>query len=349
MCKINNLHIEELEKALQLSTLKIDRDSCKKEYDEAVEMVSGTGISNVKDLQDNLSTLKEREEQLQLLRSEEDNALTEIAASIDEFVKLRLTLSGEREKVAAENSGGNLFISIAPLAHRMRWKLNLQKEFGKENIFDAYFDILCDYIFDKEDKDNDNLKKYLLFLLISKDGQINSILEPPISEPRFLKLWVDKQEKGTLNSLIKVLPEDLISIKLVEGNIETDINEGSPGQKCAAILAFILNNGKRPLIIDQPEDDLDNSLIYNLIVSSIRQKKTSRQIIIITHNPNIPVLGDAEGIVILERDKNGKVCHREGKKIGCLEETLIRDGICEIMEGGKDAFRKREEKYQYNN
>lgn len=349
LCKTNNIHMEKLENALQQSTLAIDRDTCKTEYDEAVEMVRGTGISNVKELQDKLSTLKEREEQLQLLKSEQDKVHTEIVATIDEFIELRLALSEERHKVAEENSSGKLLISIAPLAHKMRWKLNLQKEFGKENIFDAYFDTLCDYIFDETDTGYDNLKNYLLFLLISKDGQINSLLETPISESRFVRLWADKQEKGTLNSLIKILPEDLISIKLVEGTEEIDINEGSPGQKCAAILAFILNNGKRPLIIDQPEDDLDNSLIYNLIVSSIRQMKTSRQIVIITHNPNIPVLGDAEGIIILERDINGKVCFREGKKTGCLEEALIRDGICEIMEGGKDAFKRREEKYQYNN
>ena len=132
----------------------------------------------------------------------------------------------------------------------------------------------------------------------------------------------------------------------INGN-EIDINEGSPGQKCAAILAFILNSGENPLIIDQPEDDLDNSLIYSLVVRSIREMKKKRQIIIVTHNPNIPVLGDAEGIIILERNSEGKVSFRKDKKAGCIEEIEIRKGICEIMEGGPDAFRKREKKYMY--
>lgn len=145
--------------------------------------------------------------------------------------------------------------------------------------------------------------------------------------------------------MINVIPEDKVDISLVENGNVTDINEGSPGQKCAALLAFILNSGDNPLIIDQPEDDLDNSLIYNLVVKSIRKIKNRRQIIIVTHNPNIPVLGDAEGIIILERNSEGKVVFRENKKAGCIEEKVIRQGICNIMEGGEDAFRKREAKY----
>lgn len=165
---------------------------------------------------------------------------------------------------------------------------------------------------------------------------------------RFAKLWTDKYNNDTLSSMIKVLPEDKLQIKIIDENGEIDINEGSPGQKSAAILAFILNSGENPLIIDQPEDDLDNSLIYSLVVKSIRKMKSKRQIIIVTHNPNIPVLGDAEGIIVLERNNQGKVTFRKGKKAGCIEEKLIREGICEIMEGGEDAFRKRERKYQYN-
>ena len=143
------------------------------------------------------------------------------------------------------------------------------------------------------------------------------------------------------------MPEDNVDIKITENGLETDINEGSPGQKCAALLAFILNSGDNPLVIDQPEDDLDNSLIYNLVVKSIREIKKKRQIIIVTHNPNIPVLGDAEGILILERNAQGKVVFRKNKKAGCIEEKEIRNGICEIMEGGEEAFKKREAKYMY--
>lgn len=108
-------------------------------------------------------------------------------------------------------------------------------------------------------------------------------------------------------------------------------------------MAFILSSGENPLIIDQLEDDLDNSLIYSLVVKSIRKIKNRRQIIKVTHNPNIPVLGDAEGIIILERNSDGKVAFRNSKKTGCIEEKLIRDGICDIMEGARGHL-KRENK-----
>ena len=74
------------------------------------------------------------------------------------------------------------------------------------------------------------------------------------------------------------------------------------------------------------------------------QKNWKRQIIIVTHNPNIPVLGDSEGILILDRDSFGKVTFRKNKKAGCIEEQVIKEGICEIMEGGEAAFKKKRRK-----
>lgn len=196
------------------------------------------------------------------------------------------------------------------------------------------------------DNNWEQYKAFLKFMLITDSGNIEELLGCS-TDARFAKLWMDKYKNDTLSSIVKVLPEDKLQIKIIDENREMDINEGSPGQKSAAILAFILNSGENPLIIDQPEDDLDNSLIYSLVVKSIRKMKSKRQIIIVTHNPNIPVLGDAEGIIVLERNNQGKVTFRKNKKAGCIEEKLIREGICEIMEGGEDAFRKREQKYQY--
>ena len=160
-----------------------------------------------------------------------------------------------------------------------------------------------------------------------------------------MKMWQGKAQEKTLNSLLTIWPEDKVSIKIVNNGETLAINDGSPGQKSAAILAFVMNQGNNPLIIDQPEDDLDNSLIRELVVDSIRRMKLSRQIIIVTHNPNIPVIGDAEGIIMLDRSASGKVILREGKKTGCIEEPTVKKGICDIMEGGIEAFKWREKKY----
>ncbi|ETR69830.1 MAG: PHP family phosphoesterase fused to chromosome segregation ATPase [Candidatus Magnetoglobus multicellularis str. Araruama] len=136
-------------------------------------------------------------------------------------------------------------------------------------------------------------------------------------------------------------PEDLLRVKYAKDtknkkfeNLEAG---GSDGQKAAAILAFLLSYGDDPLIIDQPEDDLDNSLIYDLIVSQIHCNKDRRQVIIVSHNPNIVVNGDAELVHILNV-KNGQT---QINQQGGLGEPEIRKSICQIMEGGRDAFEKR--------
>ncbi|MCB1768177.1 MAG: histidinol phosphatase [Candidatus Competibacteraceae bacterium] len=135
-------------------------------------------------------------------------------------------------------------------------------------------------------------------------------------------------------------PEDMLRVKYSKnpssGKFE-DLEKGSAGQKAAAILAFLLSHGNEPLIVDQPEDDLDNALIYDLIVKQIHENKNRRQLIIVTHNPNIVVNGDSELVHVLKYE-NGQV---QIDQQGGLEESSIRESICTIMEGGRQAFDKR--------
>ena len=147
-------------------------------------------------------------------------------------------------------------------------------------------------------------------------------------------------QPSIIDSLDVWWPEDLLKVKYskdpMSGKFD-DLEKGSAGQKAAAILAFLLSYGQEPLIIDQPEDDLDNALIYNLIVNQIHENKNRRQLIIVTHNPNIVVNGDAELVHVL-KFHNGQVqpCQEGG-----LQEEKIRESICVIMEGGQEAFDKR--------
>jgi energy-coupling factor transporter ATP-binding protein EcfA2/predicted metal-dependent phosphoesterase TrpH len=135
-------------------------------------------------------------------------------------------------------------------------------------------------------------------------------------------------------------PEDSLN---VEYSPSTDrqafrpIHEGSPGQKTAALLAFLLSYGDEPLILDQPEDDLDNHLIYDLIVTQLREVKRRRQVLVVTHNANIVVNGDAEYVVALTTKGGQSQVEAEG----CLQEMTVRDAICDVMEGGEKAFKQR--------
>ena len=124
---------------------------------------------------------------------------------------------------------------------------------------------------------------------------------------------------------------------LKDGRSFKPIKQASPSQKTAALLAFILSYGNEPLILDQPEDDLDNHLIYDLIVTQLREIKQERQVLIVTHNANIVVNADAENVVALDV-KSGQTCIVAQ---GSLQDSSIRDEICRVLEGGKYAFDQR--------
>ena len=115
------------------------------------------------------------------------------------------------------------------------------------------------------------------------------------------------------------------------------IRRASAGQKSAAVLAFILSYGDEPLILDQPEDDLDNHLIYHLIVKELTRTKRNRQVIVVTHNPNIVVNGDAE-LVNAMQFSSGQIVRTQS---GCLQDAGVREEVCEVMEGGREAFDRR--------
>lgn len=333
------------EKSYKSSEIYAKREEIHKEYELALEKIKSTGGEDINTIQDQLQKNRQRYNDLLILQGEQENLKKKVEEGITIFVDKRLELSKKRQMVIDGLKFENISIKVIPFGHLMRWKANIQREFGKEGIFDNDFQTLVQKIIPSNDN-WENYKSFLKFLLLTDSGNIGELFDFA-TDARFAKLWKEKYSNDTLSSLAKVFPEDKLQIKIINDKEEIDINEGSPGQKSVAILAFILNSGETPLIIDQPEDDLDNSLIYSLVVKSIRKMKSKRQIIIVTHNPNIPVLGDAEGIVILERNNEGKVTFRKNKKAGCIEEKIIREGICEIMEGGEDAFRKREQKYQY--
>ena len=141
----------------------------------------------------------------------------------------------------------------------------------------------------------------------------------------------------------------------------------SPGKRSFVVLKLLLDfsDKKCPILIDQPEDNLDNRAIYNELVKYIREKKKERQIILVTHNPNIVVGADSEEVIVA--NQNGKNAPNDkGLKFqyvyGSLEHSMqrnsdeslpilyrcgIREHVCDILEGGENAFRDREYKYGF--
>jgi hypothetical protein len=133
----------------------------------------------------------------------------------------------------------------------------------------------------------------------------------------------------------------LIVSKTIRGQakpVMRDFSRLSLGQKQSVLLALMLSaDSNLPLIIDQPEDHLDSEFIYTTLVPVLRRAKERRQVIIVTHNANIAVLGDAEQIIVLKsQDDKGMIVSR-----GSIDHPETRQYACDILEGSTEAFTRR--------
>lgn len=132
--------------------------------------------------------------------------------------------------------------------------------------------------------------------------------------------------------------EDGASVKFVQ----RDFSQLSLGQQQSVLLALILSSdSKRPLIIDQPEDNLDSEFIFHTFVPVLRRAKERRQVIIVTHNANISVLGDAEQLIVFKSNSD----HSKIVARGSIDDSGARDAACKILEGAREAFTRRAKIY----
>lgn len=194
--------------------------------------------------------------------------------------------------------------------------------------------------------------------------EVKKAFENIVQDKFVLKKY--KEKKECVKALFKDDFFDYWELKV--GNDE--MANMSPGKANLVILKLLieLSEANSPILIDQPEDNLDNRSIYNDLVQFIRRRKEDRQMIIVSHNPNVVVATDSENIIIAnqkDQDKdrdnldyrfeyvNGaientfKLDKEEAKEVGILKSMGIREHITDLLEGGEEAFKKREEKYGF--
>lgn len=125
-----------------------------------------------------------------------------------------------------------------------------------------------------------------------------------------------------------------------------NLNELSPGERGIVLLIFylLIDKDTKPLIIDQPEENLDNQTIYKMLVVAIKEGKKRRQVFIVTHNPNLAVVCNAEQVISCEidRENNNQVTYYSGP----IEDVRIREAIVNILEGTRPAFNYRRKQYE---
>jgi len=300
----------------------------------------GEFVQRRQTIEQRLKELGERTTQVHELEKQAD-------ASLQRLLEIRRELTRSREAFLSSVLEGNPYVRIRVVPY------------GAHEAAEATFRKLLQREGGGFEKDIGSPNGEGLLGALYKDGSSPHAFEQALGEvrqrvrdialnrhdPRSLgdqrfAAHVGKLQPEALDRLDLWFPEDSLDVQYStsgDGQDFRSIREGSPGQKTAALLAFLLSYGEEPLILDQPEDDLDNHLIYELIVTQLREVKRHRQVIVVTHNANIVVNGDAELVAALAA--RGGQTHMECQ--GALQERSVRDTICGVMEGGREAFEQR--------
>lgn len=190
----------------------------------------------------------------------------------------------------------------------------------------------------------------------------------------FIKEWLTNgklifnQNKGVFNLFNDIFTTNWYGYDYLVTYQDDEFQDMSQGKKSFVILKLLLefSDDKKPVLIDQPEDSLDNRAIYYELRQYLLETKKNRQIIVVTHNPNVVVGADAENVIVahqqnkIEKNSNGKefqyingsLENTKIKDMNCefiLESQGIREHIFDVLEGGREAFKKREQRYSYTN
>ena len=253
--------------------------------------------------------------------------------SMDADVRLKIRQFGDRDQFESQ---------------RVQW-------FGGSGVREQHWKVLCDYIFGSPTEIPDRIAQVVTAFrtdievtcandsVISESESALASLVPGNLDGHFYRALL-KGNQIRLEDIERFLPDDLIAgrVRGTDGGFRA-IETSSIGQRSTAILSLLLSAGSDPIILDQPEDDLDNQYVYNVVVDLLRRKKFSRQIIIATHNANIPVNGDAELIVALGvQNQSGTVLCQ-----GSIDEDPVKRCVSLIMEGSVEAFRRRRDRYGF--
>lgn len=159
-----------------------------------------------------------------------------------------------------------------------------------------------------------------------------------IAEDRARKLIDSLRDRSILQGLGDIRLTDRVDFRLRDGSVDKSVDSLSTGQKCAVTLPIVLSERERTLILDQPEDHLDNAFLVANIVSGLNMRSQGgAQTIVATHNANIPVLGSASNVVVLGSD--GRIGGLDVQ--GAFDSEQVVDKITRLMEGGREAFARR--------
>ncbi|MCR8897885.1 hypothetical protein NWF34_13115 [Gordonia sp. GONU] len=281
--------------------------------------------AELKALEDNDEALDALEIRLRDLLRKRADELDKVERTEEEFYRARFEIASLTTKQIASN----VVVVVNHLADSAEFAEFLQRELKgtSTRARASLIDSVCESV----------LPRQLLEMVENNDVATFSAITG-ISVDRAQKLLDNLNKKPILKGLTQINLSDEVDFRLRDGAVDKSVDELSTGQKCAVTLPIVLSERERTLILDQPEDHLDNAFLVANIVTGLRTRsKQGAQTIVATHNANIPVLGSADNVIVLTSDgKNGSVEAQEQ-----FDDEQIVDSITRLMEGGRDAFSRR--------
>lgn len=248
-------------------------------------------------------------------------------------------ISQRRQQIVDGLSTNKVKIDIKKKADGKKFELQFREIIQKERGYEGNFAIIKTKCFPQKPVIFEQAYQPIL----NDIHEIRNGKESNLGFDGWFVRMVRELNDEQMSKLETLIPDDQIDVLYKpngSGNFRSIVS-ASAGQKTTAVLTYILSQGSMPLLLDQPEDDLDNRLVCDLVVEKIKQIKENRQVIVITHNANIPVIGDAEYIVSMDSNSKYLKIHTEGM----LESVDVKKEICAIMEGGEEAFKLRASRY----
>jgi DNA repair ATPase RecN len=315
-------------------------------YETLIQELRGQGIGDPAAygrIMQNKQRLEMEVKRLDAIQKQHDDLLPVIKSQFSEIEKARLAITETRREFLRKTLADNDFVRITLRPYGCEssdMERDLRQVLGMPDRFDNDIEGLKSEL---GECNGDAGRKYEDIRAV-REKLINGCRgqQSPLGGNIRNRLQTTAESKPEYCDHISCwFPEDGLQVKYSrkgDGKEFKPIAQASAGQRAAAMLAFLLAYGDEPLILDQPEDDLDNHLIYNLIVEQIRAHKQRRQLIVVTHNPNIVVNGDAEMVYALDFNHQ---CYVKEEKSGSLQEEAVRKEVCQIMEGGQEAFERR--------
>lgn len=331
----------------------VDRQSSfkpiKTKYDAVVKESGGTEvaldqkrkllIANLAQLEQELTKHRGKAQQAQTIGTRRDGIIRHLDNAYKEFFNARKN----RCYYFTQNSKGALQVSIREREDKTAFKDNLLKFKRGSWLKDEEIDMISQKISPRDFIDN--------LLRYAWSNRIGQKFIKDITDKTGIKLenieklaqhLLDEYDmKEILALLYTSVPEDVPTIKYKVGTEFKALNDLSVGQKAVALLIIALSDGSFPIVIDQPEDSLDLRSIWDDVCCKLRDTKDQRQFIFTTHNSSVAVASDSDKFTIIEADANhGSVLYS-----GSINRKEIKKEVIDYLEGGRDTYKKKRQKY----